>query len=177
MSVSFSTTWHRWLMATRDVHRRYFNAMGDSDDPFAHNERASMGTLIAGAERAGMVTLSEYPTNKNASSGTARHRCDLYLYDEKSGDEWGFEFKQSWYGVKDTLNKLEEARRDALELSRDDCGTRAFGTVASLYSYDLDERGEIITELYRELNNRGVDLFEIGEEYNSGVAVVLLGIC
>lgn len=69
------SVWQRWMEAASQVHRRYFEAC-DGDDAFAYNERASVGVLVAGAERASMITLEEFMTAKGGST-SSKHRCDL----------------------------------------------------------------------------------------------------
>ena len=169
------SVWQRWMVASAEVHRRYFDAMDEGGDAFAFNERASVSVLVAGAERASMITLAEFMTAKGGSS-SCKHRSDLYLYDPSSDQDWGIEFKQAWRGVDDAYAKLEVAKSDAMQLG-DDCGEPCFGVVISLWDKPHEKRRAILDAFHTDLKRSDLFFFEFGDNYDPGCAAIILGQC
>ena len=120
------------------------------ENPFWHNETASVSAVVAAATRAGYLALADYASKKRSRADRRSKndgRVDLYIGSESL--DWVLEFKQSWGSKWDKLSeKLVSATDDAVRAKHD--ATCAFGAVIVdlNYEHETDEAGR---EQYGEL--------------------------
>lgn len=117
MAYLTDTVWKKWIDSTAEVYvkyRDYCDVASDiegCDDPFSYNERASVSVLVAGAERAGLISLAEFAFAKAKAGQDFKGFCDLWITDPERNKEWFFEFKQVHSA---RIDKVDDAIKAAI---------------------------------------------------------------
>ncbi|WP_419307911.1 hypothetical protein J8402_04270 [Chromohalobacter israelensis] len=123
-----------WLGAL-DEYSRLHREFGIDDNPWWHNERASISLLAGAAWRKGWVALEEFGTSKRGHKipseerGERVGRCDLYVTNREVSI--AMEAKQAWQRIG-YRSQADKEVRDKLQ--------SAWGDTGYLHAYEADKR-------------------------------------
>lgn len=158
--------WTEWLRRVPAI-RRKFCQWSDDFDPFHSNEAASVAVLANAAAKAGYLAHTEYvAVKRHATRGRPfrQGRCDLWVADVEREVSWAFEVKQHFAAARIRQSTFDErlrrAKRDAMDLDRDEADRRV-GCLVVVPGSSVMQTRQLVTH-YDELCSSSNVAFRIG---------------